>query len=127
MANPMAAHQNGGTPACCDHETENESRCRPCLCCIRRAGRCHSGSGLPAYVAVIKPVTAERLGSSWRAGCPVGPGRLRLVNLSFVGFDGAVHRGELVVNADRATEVAHVFADLYFGRFPIERMETVEK
>ncbi|MFF1615230.1 M15 family peptidase, partial [Amycolatopsis sp. NPDC058278] len=86
-----------------------------------------AGSGLPPYVAVIKPVSAERLGNSWHEGCPVGPDQLRLINLSFLGFDGAVHRGELVVNADRATEVARTFADLYFGRFPIERMETVEK
>lgn len=86
-----------------------------------------AGSGLPPYVAVIKPVTAKRLASSWREGCPVGPDQLRLISLNFVGFDGAVHRGELVVNADLATEVARVFADLYFSRFPIERMETVEK
>ncbi|MEV7098813.1 M15 family peptidase, partial [Amycolatopsis sp. NPDC051045] len=37
-----------------------------------------AGSGLSSYVAVIKPVTAERLGSSWRQGCPVGPDQLRL-------------------------------------------------
>jgi hypothetical protein len=85
-----------------------------------------AGSGLAPYIAIIKPVTAERLGNSWRAGCPVGPDQLRLINLSFLGFDGAVHRGELVVNADRALEVARTFGDLYFGRFPIERMETVE-
>ncbi|KOV82305.1 M15 family metallopeptidase [Nocardia sp. NRRL S-836] len=86
-----------------------------------------AGSGLRPYVAVIRPVTAKRLASSWREGCPVGPDQLRLVSLDFVGFDGAVHRGELVVNADLAAEVARVFADLYFGRFPIQRMETVEK
>ncbi|MFI9818229.1 M15 family metallopeptidase [Saccharothrix variisporea] len=86
-----------------------------------------AGSGLPPYVAVIKPVTAKRLGSSWREGCPVGPDQLRLVSLNFVGFDGAVHRGELVVNAALAVEVARVFADLYFARFPIQRMETIEK
>jgi hypothetical protein len=86
-----------------------------------------AGSGLPPYVAVIKAVTAERLASSWHAGCPIGPEQLRLVSMNFFGFDGAVHRGELVVNADRATEVAFSFAALYFGRFPIERMETVEK
>ncbi len=86
-----------------------------------------TGSGLPPYVAVIKPVTAKRLASSWREGCPVGPDQLRLISLNFVGFDGAVHRGELVVNADLAAEVARVFADLYFSRFPIQRMETVEK
>ncbi|MGW3961521.1 M15 family metallopeptidase, partial [Amycolatopsis sp. NPDC005003] len=86
-----------------------------------------AGSGLAPYVAVITPVSAERLGNSWHEGCPVGPDQLRLVRLSHLGFDGAVHRGELVVNADRAVEVARVFAELYFGRFPIERMETVEK
>ncbi|MFC6092554.1 M15 family metallopeptidase [Saccharothrix lopnurensis] len=86
-----------------------------------------AGSGLPPYVAVIKPVTAKRLASSRREGCPVGPDRLRLISLNFVGFDGAVHRGELVVNADLAVEVARVFADLYFARFPIQRMETIEK
>jgi hypothetical protein len=86
-----------------------------------------AGSGLAPYIAVIRPVTAGRLGNSWHEGCPVGPDQLRLITLSHLGFDGAVHRGELVVNADRAFEVARTFADLYFGRFPIERMETVEK
>lgn len=86
-----------------------------------------AGSGLPPYIAFIKPVTAERLASSWHEGCPVPVDQLRLMSLNFVGFDGAVHRGELVVNADRATEVAYIFAKMYFGRFPIERMETVEK
>ncbi|WP_328616936.1 M15 family metallopeptidase [Amycolatopsis sp. NBC_00355] len=86
-----------------------------------------AASGLPPYVALIRPVSAQRLGSSWHEGCPVGPDQLRLVSVNFVGFDGAVHRGELVVNADRAVEVAYAFADLYRGRFPIERMETVEK
>ncbi|MGH4027108.1 MAG: M15 family metallopeptidase [Pseudonocardiaceae bacterium] len=83
--------------------------------------------GLPPYVAYIRPVTAERLGKSWREGCPVGPHQLRLINLSVLGFDGKVHRGELIVADAVAIEVAKIFADLYFARYPIERMETVEK
>ncbi len=84
-------------------------------------------SGLPPFVAVIKPVTAQRLGASWRAGCPVGPGQLRLIVLSRIGFDGRVHRGELIVHEAVAMEIVRTFADLYFDRFPVERMETVEK
>ncbi|SMD06115.1 M15 family metallopeptidase [Kibdelosporangium aridum] len=84
-------------------------------------------SGLPPYVAVISPVTAERLGKSWRPECPVGPDQLRLINLSVLGFDGKVHRGELIVAKAVATEITWTFADLYFNRYPIERMETVEK
>src|SRR5436853_167997 len=37
-------------------------------------------------------VTAEALGTSWRAGCPVGPGQLRMLTVSYFGFDGAVHQ-----------------------------------
>ncbi|MBM7773115.1 hypothetical protein JOD54_003319 [Actinokineospora baliensis] len=79
------------------------------------------------YVAIIRPVTAERLGKSWRPGCPVGPEGLALVTMSTIGFDGRVHRGELVVAKDVAVEVATAFGELYRARYPIERMLTVEK
>ncbi|WP_018683758.1 M15 family metallopeptidase [Actinokineospora enzanensis] len=82
---------------------------------------------LPPFVAVIVPVDAARLGASWRPGCPVGPEALRLVNMSVVGLDGRAHRGELVVADAVSGEVVDVFRDLYYKRYPIERMETVEK
>jgi hypothetical protein len=86
-----------------------------------------AASRLPPFAAVVSRVSARRLGESWRDDCPVGIDQLRLINLNRLGFDGKVHRGELVVSAAVADEVARIFADLYFGRFPIERMETVEK
>ena len=84
-------------------------------------------SGLPPFVATVQPVTAERLGKSWREGCPVGPDQLRLVRMSVLGFDGRVHRGELVVAAAVTRDVVATFAELYHHRYPIERMVTVEK
>lgn len=84
-------------------------------------------AGLPPFIAIVKPVTAERLGKSWRAGCPVGPDQLRLINMSVLGFDGKVYRGELVVAAAVTQEIVGTFADLYHARYPIERMVTVEK
>jgi D-alanyl-D-alanine carboxypeptidase-like protein len=75
----------------------------------------------------ISPVTAERLGTSWRPGCPVSPAELRLVSVTYLGFDGGAHRGELVVADAVAREVADIFTELYAARFPIERIETVEK
>lgn len=84
-------------------------------------------SGLPPFVATVQPVTAERLGKSWHEGCPVGPDQLRLIKMSVLGFDGKVYRGELIVAAAVAREVVGTFADLYYDRFPIERMETVDK
>lgn len=83
--------------------------------------------GLPPFIATVSPVTAERLGLSWREGCPVGPDQLRLVRMSVLGFDGKVYRGELIVATSVVRDVVGTFAELYYHRYPIERMLTVEK
>lgn len=70
----------------------------------------------------ISPVTAADLGATWRPGCPVSPDQLRRVELDHWGFDGRLHRGELVVNADITGAVIDVFARLEALRFPIEKM-----
>jgi hypothetical protein len=51
---------------------------------------------------------------------------LRLVSVSHWGFDGAVHRGELVVHHDVAVPIVGAFASIYAARFPIERMQLVD-
>ena len=66
------------------------------------------------------------VGSSWRAGCPVPLEQLRYVTLSYWGFDGAVHSGELVVNADAVDAVVTAFHRLFDNRFPIRSMRLVD-
>lgn len=81
----------------------------------------------PPPAPVVRPVTAAELGETWRPGCPVEPGELRRVELDYVGFDGAVRRGALVVHRDVVDDVIAIFADLQRLRYPIERMQTVER
>jgi hypothetical protein len=45
--------------------------------------------------------------------------------VSFVGFDGRFHTGQLVVNVDVADDVVQVFHELHRARFPIEEMRLV--
>jgi hypothetical protein len=80
---------------------------------------------LPPFHAAVAPVSAAELGRSWRPGCPVGPAQLRRVYVSYVGFDGRAHRGELVVNRAVVRDVESVFRRLYAARFPIHRMRPV--
>jgi len=80
---------------------------------------------LPPFHATVAPVTAAQLGKSWHPGCPVGPAQLRRVRVSYVGFDGRAHFGELVVDAAVAGDVETVFERLYAARFPIRRMRPV--
>ncbi len=80
----------------------------------------------PPFSARVSPVTVERLGASYRSGCPVAPDALRLLRLSYVTFDGLSATGELVVNAEIAEDVVAVFTELYRSRFPIRSMTTIE-
>jgi hypothetical protein len=72
------------------------------------------------------PGTAADLPHSWHTGCPVGPAQLRLLELPYIGFDGARHTGELVVNARVSTAVAQAFGTLYAHRFPIRSLRPVD-
>lgn len=63
---------------------------------------------------------------AWHPGCPASQGTLRRVEVNFHGFDGSVHRGVLVVNADVATEVARIFTALFDGGYRIHRMAPIE-
>lgn len=84
-------------------------------------------TGRDTYEWAVRPVSIARLGSSHRAGCPVTSSDLRLVELTHWGFDGRTHRGELVVHRDVATAVVRVFRDLHVARFPVQRIETVDR
>ena len=62
-----------------------------------------------------------------RPECPITErSQLRVVEVGYHGFDGAVHRGRLVVNADVAASVARIFTRLFNERFPIRRMRPIE-
>lgn len=78
------------------------------------------------FTSVVLPVTPEIVPYSWHAGCPVALEDLRLVTVSYWGFDSRTHTGELVVHADHAEPIAGVMETLYTARFPIERMSLVD-
>jgi len=78
------------------------------------------------FVGTVQPVTARDLPHSYRVGCPVGPSQLRLLRLSYWGFDGSAHVGSLVVRDRIARDVVAVFRRLYAARFPIRRLRKVD-
>ena len=80
-----------------------------------------------SFVGEVHTVSAGELGSSWRQGCPVGPGDLRLLVLSYHGFDGVTRQGEMVVHRDQASAVVAVFRVLFEEKFPIRSMRTVDE
>lgn len=66
-------------------------------------------------------------GGSWHDGCPVGLGELRVVRASYVDFDGDRRQGTLVVHERYARGMLQVLKRLYAKRFPIRRMELIDR
>jgi hypothetical protein len=77
------------------------------------------------FTGTVAAVSAAELGATYHAGCPVGPVSLRMLHLSYWGFDDRAHVGAMVVSAAVVQPVIGVFATLFRGHFPIRRMVPV--
>jgi len=84
-----------------------------------------AGGRFKSAVRPIGPAIRARMGATWSPACPVRLADLRYVTVSFRGFDGRPHTGELVVHRRVADQIVSVFARLYRAAFPIEQMRLV--
>ena len=82
-----------------------------------------AGDGFESTIGPVPPEVLQR--STWHDGCPVGVDDLVYLTVSHVGFDGAIHTGEMIVNAEFGNGVVSVFAELFETGFPIEEMRVV--
>jgi hypothetical protein len=83
------------------------------------------GEHRPVFaVAALPPAARTQLKArgAWRRGCPVPLSGLRLLTVTYRGFDRQTHTGELVVNAGAAHPLKRVFRRLYRQRFPIRHI-----
>lgn len=86
------------------------------------------GDSFEGSVEELSPKLRDRMeGKSWHEGCPVGLGDLRLVHADHWDFDGDEQRGELVVHERYADGIVDVLRRLHAKRFPIRRMELIDR
>jgi len=50
---------------------------------------------------------------------------LRLVKVTYWGFDEEVYHGELVINKIAASDIIEIFKELYMNRYPIEKIQLI--
>ncbi|MFI0977570.1 M15 family metallopeptidase [Streptomyces sp. NPDC021093] len=79
----------------------------------------------PTLGAVVTAVPTVKLRFTHRPGCPVAPRDLRLIRMNHWGFDGRVHRGELIVHKRVVPAVTQVFGKMLKARFPIRKMRVL--
>ena len=85
-----------------------------------------TSTGFHSSISVIDAALRPRMASSWHKGCPVPMKDLRYLTMSFWGFDGTAHVGEMVVHRNVAGAVVNVFGKLFAARFPMQRMRLVD-
>jgi hypothetical protein len=74
-----------------------------------------------------EPVQAQlKAGGFWHRGCPVSLSELRLLTVSYRGFDARVHTGQLVVHKHAARPLAGVFRQLQRLHFPIRHLSLAD-
>lgn len=66
-------------------------------------------------------------GNSYKKNDILKPSDLRYLTISYYGFDGKVHRGEMIVNKKIAKKTIAVFKELYKKKYPIEKMVLIDE
>jgi hypothetical protein len=75
-------------------------------------------------IETLTPTQARWMtGITWHPGCPVAIEDLRLLQISYYDFSGAVVQGRMVANQRVAADLVQVFNRLYDARFPLERVD----
>lgn len=95
------------------------------LAIVGNASEKMAESGFHAAV-ISKDVLARMQGKSYPAGCVLPLEDLRYLEVLHYGFDGKVHKGEIIVNKIVAQDVLSIFRELYEAQYPIEKMRLID-
>lgn len=79
-----------------------------------------------AVEAVPEHYRAAMTGVSWKKECPVPMDKLRRVKVGYIGYDGQVMQGELIVHQSVSEEIAEIFKELLAAGYPIKGVSVVD-
>jgi hypothetical protein len=77
-------------------------------------------------VPLSPSVRTDLTGRFWHSGCPTSLSQLRVLNVTYWGWDGRPHTGSLVVNEAAVAPLTTVFRKLYELRFPFRHLSVAE-
>lgn len=112
----------GRTVSTAAHRSQSSATTAPRASSTTTTTASTTTTSVPAFTSSVSLVSEAQLGGTWHAGCPVDSDQLRLLEMSYWGFDDQPHLGTMVVNVSVADSVIEVFSTLYADRFPIEEM-----
>jgi hypothetical protein len=127
-----AALATAATPASAAAAAAQPATATPAAAAAQPAATPQAGRAeAPPFKGTIHAVNAQLKASMiknnvWRPGVPVNIGQLRLLKMTYWGFDKKAHIGYLMVNKLWARKLVGVFKKLYDARFPIRKMKLID-
>lgn len=79
-----------------------------------------------SYSNIPSSVQNKMLGLSMPLSRPISFDELSYLKVSYYGFDGKYHVGEMVVNKKVAKEVVDIFEELLDHKYPIEKIKLID-
>jgi len=67
------------------------------------------------------------LGKSYKQNSIIEMDELRILTITFLGFDDKPHYGKLIVNKKAASELLVIFKELYNSKFEIEKINLIDQ
>lgn len=58
---------------------------------------------------------------------PIDFDELSYLTLSYYGFDGNTHVGEMIINKEVASEVVDIFKEIYEKKYPIDKIKLIDE
>lgn len=79
------------------------------------------------YSPIPDNIKSKMLGLSMPKSEPISFDNLSYLRLTYYGFDGDTHVGEMVVNKDIASDVVDAFKEVYYKKYPIEKIRLIDE
>lgn len=87
-----------------------------------------SGSRTRVHVnANVYEVKSSDVRYTYRPGCPVGPSQLKKVRMNYLGYDGRVHRGTMILRKDAVNRTVDAFSKGAWGKFALYQLSNPDK
>lgn len=80
-----------------------------------------------SYSPIPDSIKNKMLGLSIPKSQPISFDSLSYLRLTYYGFDENTHVGEMIVNKDIAPDVVDSFKEVYYKKYPIEKIKLIDE
>lgn len=80
-----------------------------------------------SYSQIPDHIKDKMIGKSMPSNEPIDFNNLSYLTLTYYGFDGKTHIGEMIVDARVGAEVVDIFKELYSAKYEIEKIRLIDE